>query len=69
MFRSHMEILRDAVLSVILVSHTLFSPFLDSFGVRDSGPSQHNDPEILNVPEVCLSKIVLISVKVEVDTG
>lgn len=52
----------DTVLSVILTSRTLFSPFLDSFGVRYSAPSQHNDPEILNVPEVCLYKILLISV-------
>lgn len=57
----------DAVLSVILASRTLFSPFLDSFGVRDSAPNQHNDPEIFNVPEVCLSKILLISVVAEVD--
>ena len=43
--------------------------FLDYFGVRDSGLSQHNDPETLNVPEVCLSNIALIFVIVEVDTG
>ena len=59
----------DAVLPVILASRTLFSPFLDFFGVRDSAPSQHNDPELLNVPEVFLSKILLISVVMEVDIG
>lgn len=56
------------VVPVILASHTYCS-LLSLSLTRVSSPSQVNSPEIVNIPVLCFSRIVLISFTLLEDTG
>ena len=56
------------VVSVILASCTLFSHLSLSLTMV-SGPSQVNSPEMVNIPVLCFSRIVLMFVTLLEDTG